>query len=174
MIANQYKTPIRGEIRLNDKSQCSALSWTLTQQHVDGTCFLMFEYKNVRFRLYYDSKYSHVRFYAYASFGWSISDSIYDFANKEYIEDLGKYLSNLFECPVALEWYNRSNKGRMRFYAGQVWSSPEKMPRVKLPKEDDGYVYKIGHFTSNSDFIPEIFEEKESKSSEQETVKIAC
>lgn len=173
--ANQYKTPIRGEIRMNNKEQFILSMWYLFQDKIENDVYyLLFEYKNVRFRLYYNSRYSHIKFYAYTSFGWSISDSIYDYANKEYVEDLGKFLSDKFQCPVSLEWFNRSNKGRMRFNAGQVWSSPDKLPRTILPKEEDGYIYRDRIPANFNGFIPYEFAKKETKSNEQETMKIAC
>lgn len=177
LTASQYRTPIRGEIRLKSKQQFIDSLQDFFQDKIvtDQSFFLFFEYKNVRFRLYYNSRFSHINFYAYMSFGWSVSDSIYDYANKDYIEDLGKFLSDKFQCPVALESFNRGCKIRMRFNAGQVWTDSNKIPRTSFPKEDDGFVYQYDYMgTQYKNLIYYDFNKTKSDEVEVNRLVIAC
>jgi len=144
MIKTSCKeSPIHGEIRLKNKNifERSFGKFIRYKEDENNCVTLFFEFKKVRFRLTYSSTYGHIQFYAWSCLGWKNADSIYDYANKEYIRELGIMLSKKFHCCVRLSWFRRIEKGNMRFCEGNVWESEKRMPSEKTFEMKDDLVY---------------------------------
>ena len=143
IITSCKESPIHGEIRLKNKDSFDKSLGKFIQykNDVGGHAILYFEFKKVRFRLTYSSTYSHIQFHAWSCFGWKNADSIYDYANTEYIRELGTMLSKKFHCCVRLSWFRRVEKGNMRFQDGNVWESERRMPSEKPFEMKEDFVY---------------------------------
>ena len=141
--SNNKQSPIHGEIRLKNEDLFEKnFSKFIKYKSDEYSCVaLYFEFKNVRFRLTYNSTYSHIQFFAWSCFGWKNADSIYDYANKEFIRELGIMLSKRFHCCVRLSWFRRLEKGCMRFRDGNVWETDKRMPSERPFEKKDSLVY---------------------------------